>query len=396
MKSESTLKGYKGHPLKQKNKLAPNLWKGNNENSPSQDSSTGPEKSATPATKRVVPAKINKPTALHDASKQVLTGGNPFSNSAFMHNVVEHELYMRETFSPCTPALTQVTRDVFTQLSIDKPDLTKRLIPEELDYYAEAMLWFRIIGLKARNQQPLTPEETIVVKSCLGTSLRPTFPPLPTTVIQWQGVAIPDNFAAAITAASHNLYEELPCLGIHLAALITAQNNDISPWSPPGVPAHTHANQNLIGYHPTKLYRPEAYASVIDVGISAGEVQNYPPNTGLNFRLMKRTSEFLSSLTTFKTTDVSFPTLTEYRGTAQLAQYIPDPQQPRVRNIQGLTTIRTINNEIPSQIGVSIVFAPRYYKESPNDNFDNWCCLSPDAPLAADVLNPLPAAWFEN
>ncbi|XP_039291956.1 piggyBac transposable element-derived protein 4-like [Nilaparvata lugens] len=129
-----------GHPSKQKNKLAPNLWKGNNENSPSQDSSTGPEKSATPATKRVVPAKINKPTALHDASKQVLTGGNPFSDSAFVHNVVERELYMRETFSPCTPALTQVTRDVFTQLSIDKPDLTKRLIPEELNYYAAAML----------------------------------------------------------------------------------------------------------------------------------------------------------------------------------------------------------------------------------------------------------------
>ncbi|XP_039291955.1 uncharacterized protein LOC120353202 [Nilaparvata lugens] len=234
------------------------------------------------------------------------------------------------------------------------------------------------------------------VKSCLGTSLRPTFPPLPTTVIQWQGIAIPGNFAAAITAASHNLYEELPCLGIHLAALITAQNNDIGPWSPPGVPAHTHTNQNLIGYRPTKRYRPEAYASVINVGISAGEVQNYPPNTGLNFDLLKRTSEVLSSLTTFKTTDISFPTLTEYGATAQLAHYIPDPQQPGVRNIQGLTTIRTINNEIPSQIGVSIVFAPRYYKESPNDNFDNWCCLSPDAPLAADILNPLPTAWFEN
>lgn len=420
MESEATVKGYKGPPSKQTNKFAPNLWKGNNSNSPSQDSSTATEKSAAPSTKRAVPARINKPTALHDASKQTLTSGNPFADSAFVHNVVERELHLRETFSPSAPALTQVMRDTYTKMSTDKPDLTKRLIPEELDYYATAMLWFRIISLKAKNQQQLTAEETIIlemlqlesfvipeplrlqllvlgkVKSCLGTSLRPTFPPLPTTVIQWQATGIPGNFAAAITADSHNLYEELPCLGINLAALITAQNNDVGAWTPPGVPANTHANQNLVGYRPTKRYRPEAFASVIDAGIAPGEVQNYPINTGLNFDLLKRTSEVLSTLTTFKMTNVSFPALSEYGTTAQLAKYTPDPDQLGVRNIQGLTTIQTINNEIPSQIGVSIVYAPRYYKESPEDNYDNWCCLSREAGLAEDVPDPLPIAWYNN
>lgn len=420
MESESTQKGYKGHPSKQTNPFAPNLWKGKNSNSPSQDSSSGTEKSAPATTKRTVPAKINKPTALHDASRQTLTSGNPFADSAFVHNVTERELYLRETFSPSTPALTQITRSAYTEMSTDAADLSKRLIPEEFDYYAAAMLWFRIISLKAKNQQPLTAEETIVlemlrlesftipeplrlqllvlgkVKTCLGTSLRPTFPPLPTTVIQWQATGIPGNFAAGITADSHNLYEELPCLGIHLAALITAQNNDVGAWTPPGVPAHTLPNNNLLGYRPTKRNRPEATAAIIDAGIAPGEVTNYPINTGLNFDLLKRTSQVLSTLTTFKMTDVHFPALSEYGATAQIAQYYPDPNQPGVRNIDGLTTIKTINNEIPSQIGVSIVYAPRYYKVSPDNNYDSWCCLSPTPGRRANVPNPLPIAWFNN
>ncbi|RZF33284.1 hypothetical protein LSTR_LSTR007629 [Laodelphax striatellus] len=99
---------------------------------------------------------------------------------------------------------------------------------------------------------------------------------------------------------------------------------------------------------PTKNYRAESYAAIIDCGISAGEIQNHPHNTGLNFDLLRRTSEVLSSLSTFKMTTISFPSLSEYGVTAQIAMFQPEPDQPGVRNIQGLTTIQTINEELHS------------------------------------------------
>lgn len=192
------------------------------------------------------------------------------------------------------------------------------------------------------------------------------------------------------------LYEELPCLGIALAALITAQNQHVGLWEPPGIPPNTQPNTNLLGYRPTKNYRAESYAAIIDCGINAGEIQNHPNNTGLNFGLLRRTSEVLSSLSTFKMTTISFPSLSEYGATAQITMFQPEPDQVGTRNIQGLTTIQTINEELHSQIGVALVYAPRYYKTSPEDNYNDWCCLSPVIPRPPEQPNPLPIAWYNN
>jgi hypothetical protein len=121
---------------------------------------------------------------------------------------------------------------------------------DDLDYYVTAVIWLRVLGLKAKNKDAMTATERNVVQlietmslnlpeplclylltfrnitTAIGTHLYPQFPPMPEAFTDWPehpGLEVPgfyDN--QPVNAETHNLYEEVPCLGMALASLVQA------------------------------------------------------------------------------------------------------------------------------------------------------------------------------
>lgn len=121
--------------------------------------------------------------------------------------------------------------------------MSKVILPEYLDYYATALLWMRIVTLKQNNSQPLTTQEQDLLSMIQSTAfivpepillqlrqignitastkqhLYPQFPPLPIAVIAGHG----GYYGELVTPGDdniHNLYEELPCLGVLSEAVV--------------------------------------------------------------------------------------------------------------------------------------------------------------------------------
>lgn len=151
------------------------------------------------------------------------------------------------------------------------------MLPEYLDYYTTAMVWLRATTLKQKNSQPLTqaedqlltltqttpfvlPEPILLQVRQLGNAvskagqhLFPSFPPLPTHVIQGSGGYYGQLIEPAdgVDNTVHNLYEEIPCLGVLAEAVQQSLSNN-----PPG-PYVSHVtyrgqqtNSNLLGFRP--------------------------------------------------------------------------------------------------------------------------------------------------
>nr|XP_012235009.1 PREDICTED: uncharacterized protein LOC105679520 [Linepithema humile] len=144
--------------------------------------------------------------------------------------------------------------------------LNKTLLPEYLDYYATALLWFRFISLKVKLKQPITPEEretllqldqlTFAVPEPLllqlkvfGTTqtmtrehLYPEFPPLPTGLSATFG-----GYYGPLTVANHNLYEKISCLGVLSEAVRHSISNEAPGPYPSSLSTDTlTATSNLL------------------------------------------------------------------------------------------------------------------------------------------------------
>lgn len=403
------VKYYAGKPENQKDPKAVNVHKGKDVAAPPPQ-----KKPQSGKTGGKPPPTLNKPTQLHDASKQTLATSDPFAASNFALGITQREDHVRSTFMPSFAAATEVSRLLFEQLSIDDSQINKKMTPEALDYYTSCMIWARIISLKHKLLQPTTAIEDRIyemlsnetfnlpeplrlylltygkITTVLGTHLKPTFPPLPLHVINWDGVDVPGFYAEGpADADTHNLYEEIPSLGVAISALLQAQQPNQGAWQPPAVPDEWTATTNMLGYRPTKNYRPESYAFVIDSGISNDEVVCNPPNSGFNFDLLRHISDLLVQFKTFKTQNVCLATMPEFGSTAQLALALPEMAAPTT-NVRTLTTVKTINAEKEATLGVALTFAPRLEKTSDLLHYYVWsCCRAP-------VDDPPPEDWFNN
>lgn len=104
-------------------------------------------------------AELPPPTKRHDASKALISESHPSETSLFASNMSVRETVPRQTFSPSTPALIDISCQIYTELITNDNSLSKVLLPEYLDYYSTVMLWLRIANLKLKNSQPVTIEE---------------------------------------------------------------------------------------------------------------------------------------------------------------------------------------------------------------------------------------------
>lgn len=129
----------------------------------------------------------------------------------------------------------------------------------------------------------------------------------------------------------HNLYEELPCLGV-LAEAVRQSISDAGPGpyvSSLDINQENRVNQNLLGYKSLGVRRAEAKNLAFSSRITHIAFPCYPENTGLNFEFLNSISSILSLTKTFKNSDVVFSTLSETGAQSQIVISRPVTQHPR-------------------------------------------------------------------
>lgn len=296
------------------------------------------DKSKSGKPRKRLPLNINKPTRL-DTQQKIQQAGNmpqptnqdPMRNSVFVVAMSNREMSLNTKISPSAPAIIEVARATHSEMLADEPQLNKTLLPEYLDYYATAMLWFRFCTLKVKLKQPITPEERDLLLQLeqlnfsipeplmlqlrvLGTTqtitrehLYSMFPALPT-----ENVGVFGGYYGQLSSNTHNLYEELPCLGVTSEGI----RHSVSNEQPGRYQSSLSTDElivslNLPGYKNLGSRRNEAKNLAFDCGITQDEFPSYPPNTGINMDLINGISALLAQTKTFKITSVNFTTLAE-------------------------------------------------------------------------------------
>lgn len=189
---------YRGKPEKQRDPRAQNAHRPRANNPPRDGNPQSGEKSQT----RQQPPRptLNKPSLLNENSKgkHNTASGNPADGSVFRDQIAIRETRQK----PSAPALIEISRMTYAELLTDDAQLGKSILPEYLDYYATAMLWFRIVKLKQKNSQPLSDVEQQVL-----------------TLIQTTTFSVPDpiflqlrQLGNIVTKTGQHLYTEFPPL----------------------------------------------------------------------------------------------------------------------------------------------------------------------------------------
>lgn len=364
--------------------------------------------------KKKLPLTINKPTKapVQQAIQQAgdmppPTNVDPMRNSVFIVAMSNREVSLNTKITPSAPTLIDISRATHAELLADEANLNKTLLPEYLDYYATALLWFRFCTLKVKLKQPITPEERDLLlqleqlnfsvpepillqlrvfgstQTMTREHLYPTFPSLPNQEIGAFG-----GYFGSLDPTTHNLYEEIPCLGVTGEAIRRSISNE-----PPGpyvsslTTEHLTVNQNLLGYRNLGSRRNEAKNLAFDCGITPEEFPSFPAATGLNMDLVNGISAILAQTHTFKVTSVSFPTLAECGSVVQAV--IERPTLPTIPNRlekAGELEVTALMNEDLSTLGSGIAFCPQLWKEA---------ATIPTAP-AWSCATPVPQAWIDN
>jgi hypothetical protein len=231
---------------------------------------------------------------------------------------------------------------VYNNIAVDEKQLDRKIAKEELSYYATGVLWLKLLEVNAKQPNlALTSEEKAIRKAAsedtfniphpifaylqeigtytdkMGKETELNIPDLP---IHSAG-GLGGYHAAEINAETHNLFEEVPSLGV-AADMVMAL---ASPQPEPNVnfrvefPPHTRATRNLTGNtSPTGERRPKIRQNLARFGITTELFPEYVANTRFNLRYLRHISDLLGAMKTFRDEKVRFKNLTRYGGESQV------------------------------------------------------------------------------
>lgn len=132
----------------------------------------------------------------------------------------------------------------------------------------------------------------------MGNETKLEIPPLPITVVQ--------NFggyrAAEVNVDTHNMFEEIPSLGIAGDMVMALASEAIEPKPDFRIrkPARSVFTQNLVGYHtPIGPRRPEIAQRLAGYGITATAFKEYVVGTRFNPNYIMELSDIIGKFGTF-------------------------------------------------------------------------------------------------
>ncbi|KAG8212667.1 hypothetical protein J437_LFUL019487 [Ladona fulva] len=205
-----------------------------------------------------------------------------------------------------------LVQEVYQAYQPDVKQLDRILAPAEMSYYTTALLWLRLIDIKAKQgrialssaekdlhkvtmedkfnvPQPIYAYLSQIgeVKDKGGKTTELEIPALPIATVGGCG----GYHAASVTAQSHNLFEEVPCLGIaaDVMALQTQQADTLRSLNfHIGKPANTVFTRNLCSAQMTPAFvRPDIISKLDGQGISNDSLAEFVRDTRFNLRYLR-------------------------------------------------------------------------------------------------------------
>lgn len=339
-----------------------------------------------------------------------------YDTAIFSADISRRVLHPQTEFTPSAQRFPALVSDTYKRLVTDDPRLPRMLTKEMLSYYGIACLWARLIDIKARREHtPLTEVErefhrffktkTYAIPQPLliylrtwghfrdqrGNLLYLADHTLPVTVVGGRT----GYHSNRITAQNHNLYEELPCLGV-AGDVLQAVAQRVAGAVPaiPVLPPHTAASPNLLGFTgPIPLYKEEISTTLDSYGITPNQFNEFLATTRLNVQLLNYVSNILAATSTFKINMVNITDLGTEGTEAQLVT-----SKPRDDNMLGtlchdcIVEIRSPSATTDTIMGVAFIFGMQLYKEPFGGEHSSWVCVQP----APEQVWNVPEAWIEN
>jgi hypothetical protein len=260
------------------------------------------------------PSRINTPqTPTPQRNKPMI------SEAIFGVDITVFEIEPRQTFDANYSNVPDLAVEVYNDIAVDEKHLDRKMAKEELYYYATGMLWLKLLEVKAK--QPtlaLTSEEKAIRKAASNETFNVPHP----IYLYLQEIGtytdkmgketelnIPDlpvhraggfggYHAPEVNADTHNLFEEIPSLGV-AADMVMAL---ASPQPEPnvnfrvGLPPHSRATLNMTGNTaPIGERRPEIRQNLARFGITTDSFPEYVANTRFNLRYLRHISDLLGN-----------------------------------------------------------------------------------------------------
>ncbi|KAJ8728934.1 hypothetical protein PYW07_006630 [Mythimna separata] len=355
-----------------------------------------PQKKQGPAS-----PKVPAPTATDKAANPTPPKNTPlWADSIFGIDVAVRELNVNQEVSPNFGRAPEIVEEVYSAISGDDTNLNKQMTKGMLSYYTTAMLWARLLDIKAkRGNTNLTFEELEFckavmqheynipqpiylflkgigeVKDSTGKTVHLQNHVLPVTVVQGMG----GYHSAAIDAEHHNLYEEIPSLGICGDIVMAEASEAVQPVPNFRVlPPNTRATRALCGnFGPIGARKEEVRILLQSVGIHANAFNETVGNTRLNINLLQKVSDYFAGCPTFRNEKVKLDALTIEGDAAQLTRSIPTNENviPGTKWTELVIRPTSASANGVTVFGASYVMGYQLRKEAINGDHSNWCCV---------------------
>lgn len=340
------------------------------------------------------------------------------SEAIFGIDISVTEIMPRQNFKANYAKLPAIAAEVYDGYRADEKQLERVIVREEISYYATAMLWLKLLDVKAKQANTaLTSAEKDVRKAThdeefnipqpiyaylkeigsytdqMGKETELSVPALP--------VATARNFggyhANSINAETHTLFEEIPSLGIagDMVMALCSPLPEPIPTFNIVIPANSVVTENLVGkFSPIGYRRPEISQKLSSYGISTARFDEFVKDTRFNLKYLRNISDTLGRFSTYRNEKVKFASQTKSGGETQVI--ISRPSETLERQTWTERTIQATSSSTSStaQMGAAVCFGFQLYKEDgPGETraakTANWSCISGPA------WN-MPDDWYNN
>lgn len=353
----------------------------------------GPKSPAV--TPPILPQSAQQPTPQRNESM--------ITDAIFGIGVSVTEIAPRQNFDINLSKLPTLCAEIYDNYKPDERQLDRILMREEVAYYGTALMWLRLLNIKAKQgNQALTSAEKDICKATakdtfnvpaplsvylneigpykdkMGKETQLSIPDLPTSRAQEFG----GYHASNITADNHNLFEEVPSLGVagDMVMALASEGDEPAVNFHIGTPANTQLSSNLVGrFSPIGPRRQEIRQRLIGMGITSTTFPEYVKDTRFNLRYLRSISDILGKLETFRVDKMCFDNLTIAGGEAQTIETKPIEKEEGKWTEVSVQPTSASTSSI-AFMGASYVFGFQLYKEdgpgrTQLERMANWCCV---------------------
>ena len=281
-----------------------------------------------------------------------------------------------------------------------------------VNYYATALLWARLIDLRAKRGQTLLtqvendsrqyfvetdfhlPQPLATYIHCIGhvedDRGRELYIADHTLAVANAGVK-GGYYSAAVDDQHVNLFGEIPCLGIAADVLQAEASAEVHPVpNIPVLPPNTTATETLPCFIQIEIRKEEVRQVLNSHGITNLAFKETIATTRFNVNIVQYISDIFGQIETFRCEKINIVALTQEGSRAQLVETRPSLMENVVGTFRTQAVVQpgSVSADEVSIVGASYMLGFQLYKEAFVGDHSLWL------PVHFNNPNDLPEVWI--